>query len=65
MHKEEVIENLKTFKERLIVEVVEAYHTRGKDRFNTWRRKFSQFLDSHLPGETSVPRSHRPRWECI
>ncbi|MDD2468597.1 MAG: nucleotide-binding protein [Desulfobulbus sp.] len=58
MDKQKVIENLNLFKERLTGEVVEAFHTRGsefgQERFNTWRRKFSQFLDDYLPGETSV-----------
>lgn len=58
MDKQKIIENLKLFKERLTGEVVEAFHTRGsefgQERFNTWRRKFSQFLDDYLPGETSV-----------
>ena len=58
MDKEKVIENLNIFKERLTGEVLQAFQTRGRDfgkeRFNTWRRKFSQFLDDNLPGETSV-----------
>lgn len=58
MDKQKVIESLNLFKERLTGEVVEAFHTRGsefgQERFNTWRRKFSQFLDGCLPGETSV-----------
>ena len=58
MDKQKVIESLNLFKERLTGEVVDAYQTRGSDfgreRFNTWRRKFSQFLDENLPGETSV-----------
>lgn len=58
MDKQKIIENLNLFKERLTGEVVEAFHTRGsefgQERFNTWRRKFSQFLDDYLPGETSV-----------
>ncbi|MGF1689065.1 nucleotide-binding protein [Photobacterium japonica] len=58
MDKQKVIESLNHFKERLTGEVLEAFEARGKDfgaeRFNTWRRKFSQFLDDSLPGETSV-----------
>ena len=56
MNKSEIIDNLDTFKKRLIGEVLEAYKTRGRsygqDRFDTWRRKFAQFLDESLPGET-------------
>lgn len=58
MNKEEIIENLNVFKARLTGEVLQAFNTRGSDfgreRFNTWRRKFSQFLDENLPGETSI-----------
>lgn len=58
MNKQEVVENLNNFKDRLTGEVMEAFQTRGsaygRDRFNTWRRKFAQFLDDYLPGETSV-----------
>ncbi|MFA6596980.1 MAG: nucleotide-binding protein [Ignavibacteriaceae bacterium] len=58
MDKQKVIDNLSLFKKRLSGEVVEAFHGRGvefgRERFNTWRRKFSQFLDDYLPGETSV-----------
>jgi hypothetical protein len=54
MNKSEIIDNLDTFKKRLIGEVLEAYKTRGRsygqDRFDTWRRKFAQFLDESLPG---------------
>ena len=58
MNKSDIIDTLNTFKDRLTGEVVEAYRSRGKaygkDRFNTWRRKFSQFLDESLPGETAT-----------
>jgi predicted nucleotide-binding protein len=58
MNKQKVIDSLNLFKERLTGEVVEAFQNRGRDfgkeRFNTWRRKFSQLLDDCLPGETSV-----------
>ena len=56
--KQKVIETLQLFKKRLTGEVLEAFDSRGKEfgeeRFNTWRRKFSQFLNENLPGETSV-----------
>lgn len=58
MNKSGIIDTLNTFKERLTGEVVEAYRSRGKsygrDRFDTWRRKFSQFLDESLPGESAT-----------
>lgn len=58
MNKQEILDNLKIFEDRLTGEVVEAFASRGSaygnDRFNTWRRKFSQFLDSYLPGESST-----------
>jgi len=61
MDKQKVIDSLNLFKERLTGEVVEAFHGRGKEfgqeRFNTWRRKFSQFLDDYLPGEVVVLNS--------
>jgi len=57
MNKQNIIENLNHLKERLTGEVVEAYRVRGgefgRERFNTWRRKLSQFLDDYLPGETA------------
>jgi predicted nucleotide-binding protein len=61
MNKQEVIEGLNSFRERLLGEVVSAYEQRGaafgNDRFSTWRRKFTQFLNEHLPGEVSTLNS--------
>lgn len=58
MDKNSVIESLNLFKERLTGEVLQAFESRGnefgQERFKTWRRKFSQFLDDNLPGEASV-----------
>ncbi|HHQ6575217.1 TPA: TIR domain-containing protein [Serratia fonticola] len=58
MDKNKVIDSLKLFKDRLTGEVLEAFHSRGngfgQERFDTWRRKFSQFLDDNLPGESSI-----------
>jgi len=58
MNKKEVITGLENFKERLTGEIIEAFETRGRsfgdDRFATWRRKFSHFLDEFLPGESST-----------
>ena len=58
MDKQNVIESLNLFKGRLTGEVLQAFHNRGnefgQERFSTWRRKFSQFLDDNLPGESAV-----------
>ncbi|EMV1550889.1 nucleotide-binding protein [Enterobacter ludwigii] len=58
MNKQEVIDGLNLFKKRLLGEVLQAFQSRGSEfgneRFNAWRRKFSQFLDETLPGETNV-----------
>lgn len=57
MDKTSTIESITAFKDRLTGEVLEAFETRGRaygrDRFNTWRRKFGQFLDEELAGESS------------
>lgn len=69
MDKQKVIENLNLFKERLTGEIVNAYQTRGRDfgkeRFNTWRRKFSKFLDDSLPGETSILNAKLSHYGCV
>ena len=61
MNKQEVIDGLISFRERLTGEVVNAYAQRGSsfgnDRFNIWRRKFTKFLNEHLPGEVSTLNS--------
>ncbi|MEZ9190002.1 MULTISPECIES: TIR domain-containing protein [Vibrio] len=58
MEKNLIIDRLDSFKERLTGEVLDAYQTRGRsygrDRFNAWRRKFAQFLDEVMPGESST-----------
>ena len=58
MDKQEIISGLNGFKDRLTNEILRAYEDRGAnfgdDRFSTWRRKFGQFLDLHLPGESST-----------
>lgn len=52
-----MVEKLTSFKERLVGEVAVAYDTRGREfganRFSSWRRKLTQFLDEALPGESS------------
>lgn len=61
MNKKEVLSGLDSFRERLTGEVLNAFKQRGEsfgsDRFNTWRRKFTQFLDDILPGEVSTLNS--------
>lgn len=58
MDKHKIIESLNQFKHRLTTEVHDAFSDRGnefgKERFNTWRRKFAKFLDAYLPRETSI-----------
>ncbi len=58
MNKDAVIKELQAFKNRLRGEVVHAYEGRGTsfgdERFNAWRRKFSQFLSENLPAQASV-----------
>lgn len=53
-----VIEGLRNFQNRLRNEVVDAFEQKGSafgnDRFRSWRRQFSKFLDEHLPAETTV-----------
>jgi len=57
MEKKAVLEVLRGFKDKLTGEVLEAYQTRGssygRERFSSWRKKFSRFLDEHLPGESA------------
>lgn len=57
MNKEEVLDRLENFKHRLLNDVMHAYQQRGstygRERFASWRGKFSKFLDSCFPGESS------------
>jgi predicted nucleotide-binding protein len=57
MDKIEVLEGLNGYRERLLEEVLEAFAARGRDygseRFSSWRRKLSGFLNVSLPGEVS------------
>ena len=57
MDKNEVIESLQKFKDRLTGEVVQAYSQRGSsfghERFSVWRRQLTKYLDEALPGESS------------
>ncbi|CDH00139.1 TIR domain-containing protein [Xenorhabdus bovienii] len=58
MNKKEIIDSLNLFKDRLTGEVLNAFHSRGREfgreRFKAWRRRFSQFLNASLPSEISV-----------
>lgn len=53
-----VIDGLRDFQKRLREEVVPAFEQRGsafgRDRFRSWRRQLSKFLDLHLPKESTV-----------
>jgi hypothetical protein len=55
MSKEEIIEDLEVYKTRLTGEVLEAYENRGSvfgsNRFSSWRKKLSQFLNDKMNGE--------------
>lgn len=57
MNKDEILNALNSFKQRLHNEVVVAYQERnstfGDERFLSWRAKFSNFLDVNMPGESS------------
>lgn len=58
MNKKEVIEQLEAFKHRLVNDVLAAYRNRGSEygneRFSSWRRQITKFLDQHLPGASST-----------
>jgi predicted nucleotide-binding protein len=57
MNKNEIIEGLDTYKNRLLEEVIRAYEERGcsygGERFGTWKKKLTQFLDVKLPREST------------
>jgi predicted nucleotide-binding protein len=57
MNKDEILNRLNNFKQRLHNEVVAAYEGRGSifgdERFLSWRANFSKFLDANMPGESS------------
>ncbi|WP_039985952.1 TIR domain-containing protein [Vibrio owensii] len=61
MNKENILEGLSSFRSRLHEEVLLSYQNRGErygnERFSTWKRKLSNFLDEHLPGESSTLNS--------
>ena len=58
MKKKEIIEGLSAFRNRLLGEVVNSCEQRGgsfgRDRFNTWRRKLTQFSGDHMPREIAT-----------
>jgi predicted nucleotide-binding protein len=51
----QILKNLELYKEKLYIDVVEAYDEKGssfgQERFNSWKNRFSAFLDEYLPGE--------------
>lgn len=57
MHKQEILDRLQIFKDRLQSDVAQAFANRGeefgRERFSAWRRQLSKFLDEHLPGQSS------------
>lgn len=57
MEKEEIVDQLETFKHRLVDDVLAAYKSRGSEygheRFSSWRRQITKFLDQNLPGAAS------------
>ena len=61
MNKQEAIDSLKAFRERLLGEVLTAYKERGssfgRDRFNAWRKRLTKFLTDNMPGEVATLNS--------
>jgi predicted nucleotide-binding protein len=57
MNKKEVIASLQGFRDRLQADVMAAYGARGssfgRERFATWRRQFTKYLDENLPGASA------------
>lgn len=57
MEKQEITEKLKSFRDRILNDVVQAYGQRGsefgRERFFAWRTQFSKFLDENLPGASA------------
>lgn len=55
--KQEIVNALQSYRDRLTGEVLQAYSTRGSsygnERFSSWRKKFTKFLEDNLPGESS------------
>lgn len=58
MDKQEALDQLDKFKDRLISDVSSAYAQRGsdfgRDRFAAWRRQINKFLDENLPGARAL-----------
>jgi len=57
VQKEEFVGMLLSYRNRLSGDFLQAYSTRGSsygsERFSSWRKKFTKFLDEHLPGEST------------
>lgn len=58
MDKQQALEQLDKFKDRLVTDVASAYARRGNDfgreRFAAWRRQIDKFLDENLPGARAM-----------
>lgn len=58
MDKQQALDQLDKFKDRLISDVGGAYKQRGSDfgreRFAAWRRQIDRFLDENLPGVRAI-----------
>jgi predicted nucleotide-binding protein len=58
MDKQQALDQLDKFKDRLVTDVASAYSQRGSDfgreRFAAWRRQIDKFLDENLPGARSM-----------
>lgn len=58
MDKQQALDQLDKFKDRLVADVANAYAQRGSDfgreRFAAWRRQMDKFLDENLPGARAM-----------
>ena len=58
MDKQQALDQLETFKERLVDDVENAYWQRGpefgRERFAAWRRQINKFLDENFPGARAI-----------
>lgn len=58
MDRQQALDQLEKFKDRLVTDVANAYSQRGSDfgreRFAAWRRQIDKFLDEYLPGARAM-----------
>ncbi|MER1967394.1 hypothetical protein [Castellaniella sp. GW247-6E4] len=58
MDKQQALDQLEKFKDRLVADVASAYSQRGSDfgreRFAAWRRQIDKFLDENFPGARAM-----------